>query len=59
MNLKDIFQNYNTNITIDISDRIIHCLFNNSTYIDLLNEFNLKIQYNIYFFVCKLSSNSY
>ena len=46
MNLIDIFQNYNTDLRVDISPRIISCFFDESI-IQLLNSLHLKPQYYI------------
>ena len=47
MSLVEIFKKYNTNITIDISPRIISCLFGDAFFTDVLEELNLDVKYVI------------
>jgi len=47
MSIETIFQQYKKDITIDIPNHIISCFFHSDIYGDLLDEYNLQLQYNI------------
>jgi hypothetical protein len=47
MSLQEIFSKFNTNITVDISPRIIICFFGEPSFVEKLESLNLKLQYSI------------
>ena len=55
MSLIEIFKQCHTDITIDIHPEIIACIFSDDKFVSLLDELNIKLQYNI----SKLHVNEY